>query len=67
MLKKTLAIVTLTFLSACFDTGANSVLCDELEAPAQALSDALVSNASQTPQEVGAAGAKVVIIAQGGC
>ena len=66
MLKKMLAIVALTGLSACLDTGSDGVVCQELEAPLQSLSDALVAH-PETPAPVGIAGAQVVIVGQGGC
>lgn len=54
-------------LSACLGTGGSKdALCDELEAPVRALSDALVAN-PDTAAEVGIPGAQTVIIAQGGC
>lgn len=66
MLKTTLAIAALTGLPAFCAIGDSEVVCEQLEAPVQALSDALVANPN-TPRAVGIAGAEVVIITQGGC
>lgn len=59
-------IAPLLGLTACLNIGATDALCDLLEAPVQSLSDALVAN-PETPEDVGVAGANVVITTQGGC
>ena len=54
-------------LTGCAITGiSSSAVCDVLESPLQALSDALAAN-PETPERVGEAGADVVILGQGAC